>query len=154
MIARSFSFVFHFFTAHHFHSFKLSPVFTLSFFSHSSNCWSDLVFIHSFFKMFTSITFLLSASIATLSLTANASPTPFHHVRAVTELNKEATAEAHTRDAGATRAFEGVEIKVCLIELWLWTWLMIVDFGWKVSVCRRVVRGFQGESYTDSDRCL
>lgn len=63
--------------------------------------------------MFTSntITFLLGASIASLSFT-NASPTPVQHRRAVTELNQEAFEEAHSRDAGATRAFEGVEIKV------------------------------------------
>lgn len=89
-------------------------------------------------------TLLLSASIATLSLTANASPTPFHNIRAVKELNKEATAEAHTRDAGATRSFEGVEIKVTFFSFSLWYgilrmfWLMlgdcVVDFRWKLSV--------------------
>jgi len=55
------------------------------------------------------ITFFLAASIASLSFTG---ATPIQHARAVTELNEEAFKEAHTRDAGATRAFEGVEIKV------------------------------------------
>lgn len=34
--------------------------------------------------------------------------------RAVDALNEEATAEAHQRDDGATRAFSNVQIKVCV----------------------------------------
>lgn len=52
-----------------------------------------------------------------LAWAAVASATPLRH-RAVDSLNEEATAEAHQRDAGATRAFSDVQIKVMAFEIW------------------------------------
>lgn len=38
------------------------------------------------------------------------------HIRAVASLNEAATAEAHQRDNGATRAFSDVQIRVRLLQ--------------------------------------
>jgi hypothetical protein len=54
---------------------------------------------------------MVSTLLSLLALGALAGATPFR-VRAVDSLNEEATAEAHQRDDGATRAFSDVQIKV------------------------------------------
>lgn len=54
---------------------------------------------------------MFSTLLSLLALGALARGTPFR-VRAVDSLNEEATAEAHQRDDGATRAFSDVQIKV------------------------------------------
>lgn len=64
--------------------------------------------------MFSSNIFSIALSITFAFIPyISASPTGLQpHGRAVTELNREAFEEAHKRDAGATRAFSDVQIKV------------------------------------------
>lgn len=58
---------------------------------------------------------MVSAFTSFFALAALAAATPLRS-RAVDSLNEEATAEAHQRDNGATRAFSDVQIRVCELE--------------------------------------
>lgn len=58
---------------------------------------------------------MVSTLFSLLAWAALAGATPLH-ARAVDALNEEATAEAHRRDDGATRAFSNVQIKVCILQ--------------------------------------